>query len=85
MPAPCDNLVIAGRRVVAPGVLQLAAAQAAASGAAAAAAGSVGLVAGVVRPGLMGAAAWLAKKAAAAADQEIAQFEYVEFSHADNH
>uniref|UniRef100_A0A383VBW8 Uncharacterized protein n=1 Tax=Tetradesmus obliquus TaxID=3088 RepID=A0A383VBW8_TETOB len=72
--------------VVAPGVLQLAAAQAAASGAAAAAAaGSVGLVAGVVRPGLMGAAAWLAKKAAAAAEQEIAQFEYVEFSHADNH
>uniref|UniRef100_A0A383VN49 Rieske domain-containing protein n=1 Tax=Tetradesmus obliquus TaxID=3088 RepID=A0A383VN49_TETOB len=75
--------VLAG--VVVPGLLQLAAAQAAAGGAAAAAAGSVGLVVGVVVAGVMGAAAWLAKKAAAAAEQEIAQFEYVEFSHADNH
>jgi hypothetical protein len=82
--------VIAG--VVAPGLLQLAAAQSAASAAAAAAAsgvsagaGSVGVVSGVVVAAVMGAAAWLAKQAAAAAALEIAQFEYVEFSHADNH
>jgi hypothetical protein len=79
--------VVAG--VVAPGLLQLVAAQSAASAAAAssagAGAGSAGLVSGIVVAAVMGAAAWLAAKAAAAAEQEIAQFEYVEFSHADNH
>ncbi|KAF6264884.1 hypothetical protein COO60DRAFT_1698021 [Scenedesmus sp. NREL 46B-D3] len=74
--------VLAG--VVVPGLLQLVASQSSAS-AAAGGAGSVGLVAGVVVAVAMGAAAWLAKQAAAAAEQEIAQFEYVEFSHADNH
>jgi hypothetical protein len=78
--------VVAG--VVAPGLLQLAAAQGVASAAAAsgvsAGAGSVGVVTGVVVAAVMGAAAWLAKQAAAAAALEIAQFEYVEFSHADN-
>lgn len=73
---------------VLPALVQLVSSSAAAGGGAASAVagnGSLNLIAGAVIAAIMGIGTWLANAVAVAAGKQIAEFEYVEFSHAMNH